>query len=92
MSRPGNDATLQGIADDEQCRDDDECRHVRVDTKKSIQEEGAVERQHQQRAMREVDDVQHPVDERKAQRHQRIYRAHGQAIENRWEKNPEFKH
>ncbi len=92
MSRSSNDATLQRIANDEQCRNDDERRQVRVDTKKSIQEKDAVERQHQQRAMREVDDVKDPVDERKAQRHQRIYRAHGQAIENRWEQNPEFKH
>ena len=31
--------------------------------------------------MREVDDVQHPVDQREAQRHQRIDGADGQPVE-----------
>ena len=47
-----------------------------------LEQVDGVERHHQRRAMGEVDDVQHAVDQRQPQRHQRIDRAGGQAVED----------
>ena len=55
-----------------------------------LEQVDGIQRQHQRGAVGEVDDVQHAVNQRQAERDQRIDRARGQAVEQRREKDPEF--
>ncbi len=74
---------LQGIADKKEQGRQEHRRDVRVDPEKAVREEGREHRGGEQRPMREVDDVQHAVDQREAERDQRIDGARHQAVEQR---------
>ena len=82
-------AALQRVAEREHRRHHDRQRQVRVDAEETLQAVDAVQRHHQRRAVREVDDVQHAVDQRQAERHQRVDRAGGDAVEQRREEDVE---
>jgi len=81
MRRMLDDAALQHVAQHEEGGHRDRQRQIRVDAEAGIEEIDAVQRDHQDRAVGEVDDVQHAVDQRKAERHQRVDRAGGQPVD-----------
>src|SRR5580765_8083121 len=68
MAGTADHEALQAVTEGEHRRNHDRQRRVGIDAEPRVEEEHAVERRHQQRAVGEVDDVQHPVDEREAER------------------------
>ena len=73
---------MEPIADQEERRNEDRQGEVGIDAELRLQEIRAVERQHQQAAVGEVDDVQHAVDQREPERDQRVDRADGEAVQH----------
>ena len=90
--RGTDDETLQAIAEREECRRDQEDGNIRIEPEFLVGEECRKQRRAQQRAMGEVDDVQHAVDQRQSQRHQRIDRAGHQSVEDRGEQDEGREH
>jgi hypothetical protein len=82
MRRRTDDEALQTVANDEEQRREHESRQVRIDPKKPLGEERRKHCGGEQRAVREVDDVQHAVDQRQPQRDECVDRAGHEAIED----------
>src|SRR5260221_7639146 len=92
VARRGDDRALQRIAQHEHRRNDDRQSEIGIDAEERVEEIDAVERQHQQAAMGEIDDVQHAVDQRQPERHQRVNRAGGDAVQHRREHDLQLEH
>lgn len=73
---------LQQVAQREHARHHQRQRRVGIQPQPLVEQIDRVQRHHQRRAMGEVDDVQHAVDQGQAQRHQRVHGAGGQAVEH----------
>ena len=81
VARPADHESLQRVAQREHGAHHDGQGEERIDAEPGEQEVDAVQRDHQRRAVREVDDVQDPVDEGQPERDQRIDGALGQAVQ-----------
>ena len=83
---------MQDIAQREKCRREQEDCNVRIKAQKA---KGKESREHggaQQRAMREINDVKHAVDQRQSKRNQRIDCADQQAVEDRGDEDDGRQH
>ena len=74
--------TLQAIAEREECRRDQKRGEIRIKPEFLEGEEGREQRGAQQRAMGEVDNVQHAINQRQPERDQRIDCAGHQAVDD----------
>ena len=75
-------AALDRVSEQEEERDDHRDGEIRIDSEEHVKKVDAVERQHQQATMGEVDDMQHAVDEGKSESDQSIDRPGRQATQN----------
>ena len=80
------------IAERKECRRQQERGEIRIEPEQLEGEEGREQRRGQQRAVREIDDVQHAVDQRQPKRDQRIDRAGQQAVEDRGDQDDGRQH
>ena len=78
-----DDEALQAVAEQEEQRRQPDGREIGIEAEQLVGEERREHRGGQQRAVREVDDVQHAVDQRQPERDQRIDRAGHQSVEHR---------
>ena len=78
-----DDEALQAVAEHEKQRRQTDRGEIGIEAEPLVGEERREHRGGQQRAMGEVDDVQHAVDQRQAERDQRVDRAGHQAVEHR---------
>ena len=92
MRRRADDEALQGIAEREEYRREQEHGDVRIEPQQAIGEESGEQGRGQHRAMREIDDVQHAVDQRQPERDQRIDRAGQQTVEDRGDQDDGRQH
>ena len=83
MRGRADDEALQPVAEQEEQRREPERREIGIEAEQLVREERREHRGGQQRAMREVDDVQHAVDQRQPERDQRVDGAGHQAVEDR---------
>ena len=87
-----DDETLQRVAKDEERRRQQEGGNIGVEPERMKGEEDREHGGTQQRAVREIDDVQHAVDQRQPERDKRIDRAGQQAVEDRGNQDDGRKH
>jgi len=78
-----DDKALQGVAEPEKQHRQRHRREVRIEAEQLIGKERSEHGRGQQRAVREVDDVQHAVDQRQPKRDQGIHRPGHQSVEHR---------
>ena len=77
-----DDEALQRIADAKKGRRQQEDGEIRIDAERPIGEVGSKHGSGEQRAVGEIDDVKHAVDQRQAERDQRIDRAGQQTVDD----------
>ena len=87
-----DDEALQHVAQREEDRHQHEDRDVGIDAAERVEKERRVQRQHEQAAVREVDDVQHAIDQRQAERDERVDRAHRQPVQHGRKQQPAIEH
>ena len=78
-----DDEALQGVAHREEQRREHDCGEIGIEAEQPVREESREHRRGQQRAVREIDDVQHAVDQRQAERDQRVDGAGHEPVEDR---------
>ena len=77
-----DDEALQAITENEKSGHQDQYRHIRIDASQGIKKESRIERQHQQAAMRKIDDVQHAIDQRQSERDEGVNRPRRHSIQH----------
>ena len=89
MADAADDEAVERPADAEHHERQQRQGEQRIEMQLRGEQPGAEHRDHQQRAMREVDDVQHAVDQRQPECHERIDATGQQSADERGEQDVE---